>query len=278
VDIGLLTAPLSRKSLDWVIAFAGENGFQALEVAAGPGSKHLDTEGFSARGADSIKRLLTEAGVRISSLAWYANLLDADRARRSELSRQMRGVIKAAEALGVEVVCTIAGMPMPGKDRERTIEEDFPKVFAPLTEFAGARGIKIAFENWYATNFMNLAHWQRAFEVVPAANLGLNFDPSHLLWQGIDYLQAVEHFKDRIFHTHAKDVEVKAHALRWVGNQSRGWWRYVIPGYGEVDWGVYIARLRSAGYSGVLSIEHEDSAFGVEEGFLKGQRHLSQFV
>jgi sugar phosphate isomerase/epimerase len=113
---------------------------------------------------------------------------------------------------------------------------------------------------------------------VPDANLGLNFDPSHLHWQGIDYLEAVDWFKDRIFHTHAKDVEIKRHMLRWVGNQSGGWWRYVIPGYGEINWGVYIARLRAAGYNGVLSIEHEDSAFGVEEGFIKGQRHLAQYV
>lgn len=114
--------------------------------------------------------------------------------------------------------------------------------------------------------------------MVPDENMGLNYDPSHLLHQGIDYLEAVERFKDRIFHTHAKDTEVKQHVLRWVGNQSRGWWRYVIPGFGEVNWGVYIARLRSIGYDDVLSIEHEDGAFGVEEGFIKGQRYLSQFV
>ena len=278
MDIGLLTAPFGRKSLDQVIAFARDNGFQALEVVAGPGSKHLDTNGFSARRAGEVKRLLEGTDVRISSLAWYANLLDPGRARRNELSRQMRGVIRAAKLLEVDVVCALAGMPMPGKDRMRTIEEDFPKVFAPLTEFAGEHKVKIAFENWFATNIMNLAHWQRAFEVVPAANLGLNFDPSHLLWQGIDYLEAVEKFRDRIFHTHAKDTEVKAHVLRWVGSQSPGWWRYVIPGYGEVNWGVYIARLRSVGYNGVLSIEHEDGAFGVEEGFIKGRRHLAQFV
>jgi sugar phosphate isomerase/epimerase len=278
VEIGLLTAPFGRRSLESVIDFAKEHGFRALEVAAGPGSRHLDTAAFTARQADHLKRLLEKSGVRISSLACYVNLLEPARGERAQRAKDLRGVIKAAAALGVEVVCTLAGMPMPGKDRMRTIEEDFPGVFRPLAEFAGERGIKLAFENWYATNIMNLAHWQRVFEVVPAPNLGLNFDPSHLLWQGIDYLEAVDRFKERIFHTHAKDVEIAQHALRWLGNQSGGWWRYVIPGYGEVNWGVYIARLRRAGYNGVLSIEHEDGAFDAEEGFIKGQRYLATYV
>ena len=278
MEIGLLTAPFAQKSLEWIVGFARENGFQALEVAAGPGSDHLDTQRLTPARASEIKRLVAEAGVRLSSLAWYVNLLDPDEAKRAELSNDMQGVIQAAASLGVEVVCTMAGMPMPGKDRMRTIEEDFPGMFRPLVEFAAERGVRIAFENWTATNIQNLAHWQRVFEVVPHANLGLNFDPSHLLWQGIDYLEAVDRFRDRIFHTHAKDTEIKHHVLRWVGNQSSGWWRYVIPGYGEVNWPVYIARLRSIGYDGVLSIEHEDSAFGVEEGFVKGQRHLARYI
>jgi len=278
VEIGLLTAPFGKEPLERVVAFAKQHGFQALEVASGPGSAQLDTQALTAERASEIKRLLAESGVRISSLAYYVNLLDPDQAKRVKLSQEMRGVVEAAAALGVEVVCTLAGMPMLGKDRMHTIEEDFPGVFQPLVEFAAGRGVKIAFENWFATNFQNLAHWQRAFEVVPAANLGLNFDPSHLLWQGIDYLEAVERFRDRIFHTHAKDTEVKQHVLRWVGSQSSGWWRYCIPGYGEVNWGVYIARLRGVGYDGVLSIEHEDGTFGVEEGFIKGRRYLAQFV
>ena len=278
MDIGLLTAPLTDKPLDYVVSFAKANGFRALEVAAGPGSKHIDTATMSKDQAGRIRDMVAASGVRISSLAWYANLLDPDPAKRNQMSADMRKVIDAAVALGVEVVCTMAGMPMPGKSKMATIEQDFAGVFALLVEYAGDKGVKIAFENWYATNIQNLAHWQRVFEVVPAPNLGLNFDPSHLHWQGIDYLAAVDEFKDRIFHTHAKDVEIKQHLLRRVGNQADGWWRYCIPGYGEIDWGVYIARLRDAGYDGVLSIEHEDRAFGAEDGFIKGQRQLAQWV
>lgn len=278
MQIGLLTAPFGEKSLAWIVDFAHAHGFGALEVTAQPGGGHIDTAALSDEKVAKIKDVLHQGGVRISSLAFYANLLDPEEARRSQLAEHMHSVIDAAQALGVEVVCTLAGMPLPGKDRMATIEEDFPGVFAPLADYAGERNIKLAFENWFATNIQNLAHWERVFEVVPAPNLGLNYDPSHLLWQGIDYLAAVETFRDRIFHTHAKDTEIRQHALRRLGNQATGWWRYCIPGYGEVDWGVLIARLRDVGYDGALSIEHEDRAFGVEEGFIKGQRYLSQFV
>jgi len=186
--------------------------------------------------------------------------------------------MEAAEALEVDIVCTMAGMPAPGKDRLKTLSEDFPKVFGPLAKRAAKAGQKIAFENWTATNLMNLEMWDRCFEVVPDENLGLNFDPSHLYWQGIDYLEAVDRYAKRIFHTHAKDTEVRQHLLRRLGNQVYGWWRYVIPGYGDINWGVYIARLRRAGFNGVLSIEHEDGAFGAEEGLLKGLRHLALFA
>lgn len=278
MDIGLLTAPFRQRPLEEVVRFAADAGFQALEVVAGPGELQLDTTALTPDRAQEIRSLVSGAGVRISSLAYYANLLEPEEAHRQTRIEAMKGVIEAAAALGVDVVCTLAGMPLPGKDRRQTIEEDFPAVFGPLARFAAERGVKVAFENWFATNLMNLEHWRRAFEVVPDPNVGLNFDPSHLHWQGIDYLAAVDEFADRIFHTHAKDVEIRQHVLRRVGNQSDGWWRYVIPGYGEINWGVYIARLRSAGYDGVLSIEHEDRAFGVEEGFVRGRRHLAQFV
>jgi len=278
MHVGLLTGPFSDKSLEWIIGFAKENGFGALEVVAEPGGRHLDTAKLSAEKAKKINAALKKAGIRISSLAYYNNLLEPDAKTRTARIEAMESVIDAASALGVGVVCTLAGFPMPGKDRTQTIDEDYPGVFRPLAKYAAKKKIKIAFENYFATNIRNLADWEQVFTVVPDANMGLNYDPSHLLHQGIDYLEAVEKFKDRIFHTHAKDTEVKQHVLRWVGNQSRGWWRYVIPGFGDVNWGVYIARLRSIGYDDVLSIEHEDGAFGVEEGFIKGQRYLSQFV
>jgi sugar phosphate isomerase/epimerase len=178
----------------------------------------------------------------------------------------------------VEVVCTLAGLPPAGKDKMKVIEEDCAQVFPPLLDYAASKGVKIALENWYATNIQHLGHWHRLFEVVPNANFGLNFDPSHLMWQDIDYIEAVDKFANRIFHTHAKDTEVKTHIKRIVGNQGGGWWRYVIPGLGQIRWGEYIAALRRNGFNGVLSIEHEDDAVDSEEGFLIGKKYLEQFI
>ena len=276
--VGILTAPFERESLEQVAAFAGEYGFGGLEVVAGPGSSHINLDGFDQAAAERLADLMERRALQISSLAAYVNNTDADPERRRANNEIVRKAIDAAALLGVEVVCTLAGHPVPGKSKMKTIEEECTQVFPPLLEYAERKGIKIALENWYATNIQHLGHWQRLFEVVPNKNFGLNYDPSHLLWQDIDYLHAVDAFADRIFHTHAKDTEVKEGKRRWVGNQADGgWWRYVIPGLGAVRWGEYLGVLRANGYNGVLSIEHEDNTVSREEGFLLGKKYLEQF-
>jgi sugar phosphate isomerase/epimerase len=276
--VGILTAPFGQEPLEHVAAFAAEYGFGGMEVSSGPGSKHIDLTAFTQADADRINSLLEKRNLVISSLAAYQNNTDPDPARRARAHEIVRKAIDAASLLGVSVVCTLAGHPVPGKSKMQTIEEDCAEVFPPLVEYADSKGIKIALENWYATNIQHLGHWQRLFEVVPAQNFGLNFDPSHLMWQDIDYIGAVDKFADRIFHTHAKDTAVKPGLKAWVGNQDGGgWWRYVIPGLGGIRWGEYISALRRNGYNGVLSIEHEDGAVGREEGFLIGKKYLEQF-
>ncbi len=276
MQIGFLTAPFRNETLERVIEFAGANGFQALEVASAPGGGHIDFANLTDARTAEIKGLLQKHSVRISSLAWYTNMTDV--AKRDENARNFRLLIDAAQKLDVEVVCTLAGMPVEGKDKIKTIEEDCSAVFTPLVEYAASKGIKIALENWFATCLQGLAHFDRMFEVVPHENFGLNFDPSHLVHQQIDYIAAVERYANRIFHTHAKDTEIREDKLRYLGNQMGGWWRYVIPGFGRVRWGEYIACLRRNGYNGVLSIEHEDGAMGREEGFIKGKNYLSLFA
>jgi len=276
MQVGLLTSPFRNETLDQVIEFASSNGFDALEVAAGPGSGHVDFANLTDARAEEIKRRLAAAGVVISSLAWYTNTTDPG--KREEIARDFRRLVDAAQKLGVGVVCTLAGMPVAGKDKIKTIEEDCAAVFPPLVEYAASKGIKVALENWFATCLQGLAHFDKMFEVVPHENFGLNFDPSHLVHQQIDYIGAVERYAKRIFHTHAKDTEIRDDKLAYLGNQMGGWWRYVIPGFGRVKWGEYIACLRRCGYNGVLSIEHEDGALGREEGFIKGKNFLRMFA
>ena len=276
MKIGLLTARFGDTPLNDIIEFAGRNGFDALEIATGPGARHLDTANLTDARVSEIQDFLDFNNITVSSLAWYTDMTATK--NREETAKSFRQLIDAAKKLNINVVCTLAGMPVAGKDKIKTIEEDCAVVFPPLVEYAAEKGIKIALENWFATCLQGLAHFDRMFEVVPNENFGLNFDPSHLMWQGIDYTAAVDRYAKRIFHTHAKDTEVRDDKLAYLGNQASGWWRYVIPGFGRVKWGEYIGALRRVGYDGVVSIEHEDRTFDAEEGFIKGKNYLRTFV
>ncbi|MDE2126870.1 MAG: sugar phosphate isomerase/epimerase [Armatimonadetes bacterium] len=278
MNVGILTGPFGNEPLEAVAAFAAEYGFRSLEVATGPGSKHIDTAAWTVDRSAEVSQLMERRALQISSLAAYTNLTDGDAGRRARNVETVMKAIDIAADLNVEVVCTLAGLPPAGKDRFKVIAEDCTVVFPPILKHARSKGIKIALENWYATNIQHLGHWDELFRAVPDDNFGLNFDPSHLLWQGIDYIAAVDHFASRIFHTHAKDTEISERKRDWVGVLGDGWWRYVIPGLGQVRWGEYIAALRRNQYNGVLSIEHEDGAVEREEGFLIGKKYLEQFI
>ena len=274
--VGLLTAPFGGESIDTVIDFAAAEGIKGLEITVGPGN-HIDTTTFDEKEAARIRELVEKNGLVITSLAYYVNVCDG----KPQTSEHYLKAIDAAKMLGTDVVCGMAGMPVEGKSKAETIKDVVPGVYRPILDYAGEKGIRIALENWWGTNITHLGHWDLIFDVLPDEHFGLNFDPSHLILQGIDYLEAVDTYKDRIFHTHAKDTEIKQHIVRKLGNLfsfDEGWWRYVIPGFGDIDWGVYIERLYSIGYNGVLSIEHEDGAQGREAGFVRGARYLNQFV
>jgi len=273
MQIGLLTAPFDAKDwpLERIITWAGKNGFDCLEVAV---PKHLDPGAvLSQQAAAGLREKLSAAGVSISSLACYDSRI-TDPAGRDQAVATLRSAVQAAEALGVGVVCALAGFPAPGKSKMKTIREDLPGIFGAVCAEADKRGIRIALENWFQTCLQHLDHWKALFEVLPQENFGLNFDPSHLLWQGIDYLAAVEEFAPRIFHTHAKDCAINDAALRRLGALEGGWWRYTIPGTGRIAWGEYLGRLREVGFDGAVSIEHEDGTLGPEEGFRMGAAYL----
>lgn len=269
MKVGMLTAPFSNDDMDTVVNFAAEAGFDSLEIR-GP-SKHCDFDNLN---VEAIQDAVSQADLEISSIAAYVDITNGDAATREANRAIIDKALNAVEKLECGVLCCTAGLPPVGMTREQCIVNEAAPYFRELTKKAADKGVKIAMENWYATNIRSLGQWDMIFNEVPAENFGLNFDPSHLVWQGIDHLYAVEKFASRIFHTHAKDVEIKQHKLSYLGNQESGWWRYVIPGFGDIDWGVYCARLRANGFNGVLSIEHEDSAVGREEGFELGLGYL----
>jgi sugar phosphate isomerase/epimerase len=278
MKIGVLTVPFGGDwSLDRIITWASKNDIDCLEVYV---PRHLDPVALlDGSAAGELKATLARAGVSISSLAFYSPGINSpDAAVRKKDLATLTATVRAAEAIGVDTVCTLAGMPLPNQTKMDTIRKDLPGVFGPVVEEAASRGVRIAFENWFATNIQHLDHWRAIFDVLPQKNVGLNFDPSHLAWQGIDYLAAVSEFADRIFHTHAKDVAINDAVLRRVGVLERGWWRYTIPGTGRIAWGEYLGKLREIKFDGAVSIEHEDGTFGAEEGFLVGARYLRSLI
>ena len=274
MQVGMLTAPFGGDDLETVVGFASCAGFDALEVAVG--AKHCDVMGKL--DVKAFMATIEGAGLKVSSLAAYCNCSDGNEDARKANRTTIEEALKVCKKGGIPVLCTMAGMPPAGMSKEQCIKDIAAPYLKTLCKKAADAGVKIALENWTATNIQHLAQWDMIFDLVDMDNFGLNFDPSHLYWQGIDHLYAVEKFASRIFHTHAKDTEIEQHKLSYIGNQVGGWWRYVIPGMGDIDWGVYIARLRKNGFNGVLSIEHEDGAVGREEGFRLGLKHLRNWA
>ncbi|HEU5104099.1 MAG TPA: sugar phosphate isomerase/epimerase family protein [Roseiflexaceae bacterium] len=277
MHVGILTAPLRTKPLAELIPWAAQQGIRALEIDVRAGS-HLDALKVDDTALEQLQGLLSAHKVEISSLACYALLTGVSNEQVAQSRQAIEAAIKLAARLGVSTVCTLAGFPAAGKSKVKTIAEDLPSAMRPLLDLAGQNGVRLALENWYATNIQHLDHWRGVFEALPDAHFGLNFDPSHLDWQGIDVNAAVNEFRERIFHVHAKDVSVDLAKLKRVGYNGEGWWRYTLPGYGRILWGDFITTLRRIGYDGVLSIEHEDDAFPAEEGFVKSARYLNTLV
>jgi sugar phosphate isomerase/epimerase len=279
VKLGLLTAAFPDLSLDEVATWAASEGFEMLEIACWPaaggekrryaGVTHIDVDSFD---PDEVWKTLGRQGLEISALAYYPNNLHPDDTHREEVNGHLRKVIDAASALGVGIVGTFAG-----NDKDRPLPENlerFRRIWPPLVAYAGERGVKIAIENcpmifsydeWPggANLAWSPAIWDEMFEAIPDENFGLNLDPSHLVWLMIDYERAVYDYSERIFHVHAKDLEVRRDGLYRHGTFSSGigWQVPRLPGLGEVRWDRYLAALYAVGYDHVVSVEHEDRRF-----------------
>ncbi len=269
MHIGLLTARFRDKSLPEMIEWAAGAGFTRMEVT----SKHIGLE--ASKDDDAVRSALERTGMRLSSIAHYDGGCLKDPAASS--AGLVKAIARAVE-FGTGVVCALSGLPLEGKTKEESIDQSFEAVFGPAVEEAEKRDVRIAIENWFATTFQHFELWDRGLALVDSERLGLNYDPSHLEWQGIDYVAGVDTYAKRIFHVHAKDVTIDHAKLERVGCLASGWWRYTIPGQGEVNWGRFVSALRSAGYDGVLSIEHEDGTFDAEAGFELGLKYLRNFV
>jgi len=281
MKLGFCSAIVPEMSLEEVIDFAAEEGFECVEVMCWPvgkaerryaGVTHLDVTNFRKTDAARVHALCRETGVSISALGYYPNPLAADRKEAKVYIDHIKRVIRAAELLGVGLVNTFVG-----RDPTKSVEDNWPRfgqVWKPLVAFAAGRGVRIGIENcpmlftgdeWPGGK--NLAYcpaiWRRMFREIPSRRFGLNYDPSHLVWQQMDPIGPLREFARRIFHVHAKDVRIDRERLNDVGILATPLEYHCpkLPGLGEIDWGRFFSVLGDVGYTGPVCIEVEDRAY-----------------
>ena len=300
MKLGFLTACLPNRSLDQLVPWAVEHGFEALEVAAWPDlgdrpftATHLDPEKIDNAKAEEVQALFETHGLTLSSLAYYDNNLHPNPDERDAINGHVVKAIDAAALLGCPTVGTFIG-----RDPTQTVAENLrqaEKLFAPIVEHAGEKGVKVVIENcvmegWHPDGYPgNLAYSPELWEWMFSLGLYLNYDPSHLVWMGIDPVAAVKPYVDKVAHAQAKDIEVFPEQRNRYGFPGKavgredpwdvGWWRYRVPGLGQVDWVRVVDALYEGGFDGVLSVEHEDPVWGgtearIETGLAVAHRTL----
>ena len=281
MQLGFVSAILPELSLKEVAKFARQAGYCCVELMCWPPSKaerryagvtHVNVVDLSPGKAAEVKGIMDEAGVSISGLGYYPNPLCPDHAEGQKYIDHIKKVISAASILGVTRVNSFIG-----RDWTKSVDDNWPRfldVWKPLIKFAEEAGVKIGIENcpmlfskdeWPGGKNLAVspAIWRRMFADIPSANFGLNYDPSHMIWQHMDYVQPIREFADRLHHVHAKDVRIDRARLNDVGILAHPNLYHTpkLPGLGDVNWGQFFSALTDAGYRGPVCVEVEDRAY-----------------
>jgi sugar phosphate isomerase/epimerase len=289
IQLGFVSAILADLDLEEVLAFANAEGFACVELMCWPKGKaerryagvtHVDVDGFDEAAAKRVLTLLDEHGVAISGLGYYPNPLAPDEGEARVYVEHLKAVMQAAKLLGVTRVNTFVG-----RDWTKSVDAQWTRfldTWRPLVACAEQQGVRVGIENcpmlftgdeWPGGK--NLATtpaiWRRMFEDIPSECFGLNFDPSHFVWQQMDYLKPLREFRARIFHVHAKDARLDRERLDDVGIMATPleFHRPKLPGLGEVNWGRFFSVLTDSGYDGPVCVEVEDRAY---EGSLEARQ------
>jgi sugar phosphate isomerase/epimerase len=303
MKLGLLTAPLPQVPLMEIAKWAHEQRFEALEVCCWPksadanrryaGITHIDVENLSAaQGSEIVDELKTHK-IEMSALGYYPNNLHPDPKHRESVNEHTKKVIRAAGLMNVPVVSTFIGADAAKTQAQNW--EEAQKVWPDIVQYAADNNVKIAIENcpmifskdeWPSGH--NVAYspkiWREMFALF-GPTVGLNLDPSHLVWQMIDIERVIREFGSRIYHTHVKDMEIDREGLYENGIMSAGigWQRPRLPGYGEVNWPRFVSTLSQVGYDGVLCVEHEDRRYEgtdelVKQGFMIARNQIAPLL
>ena len=299
MKLGFVSAILDGWNFEEMIDTASEMGFSCVEVACWPcgkaerryaGVSHINVDELTDEKAAEILAYCAKKGVEISPLAFYPNTMDADLEKRAANVEHLKKVIRASHKLGVNLVTTFIG-----RDQTKNVEENLElvkEVWPPIIAEAEKYGVKIGIENcptlfgpdqWPGgQNLMTTpANWRKVFEILPSDNLGINYDPSHFVWQMIDYIKPIYEFKDKIFHVHFKDIKLYQDKLDQVGVMAYPleFMAPKLPGLGDVDWGRYVSALTDIGYDSPVCIEVEDRAFeGSREKILDSLRLSKKYM
>lgn len=303
LDLGFVSAILPGLSFEKVIDFAAANGFRCVEMMCWPKGKaerryagvtHIDVTDLNQKKAAYLNEYAAKKGVYISGLGYYPNPLDPDLKQAKFFIDHIKKVIKAASLMKIPVVNTFIG-----RDYTKNLEENFvrfKKTWPSIISYAEDLGVKIGIENcpmlftndeWPGGKNMAIspAVWDRMFEIIPSKTLGLNYDPSHMIWQMMDPIQPIYDYKDRIHHIHLKDAKVYRNRLDRNGILSTPLTYHSpkLPGLGDVNWNHFFTAVTDIRYRGPLCIEVEDKAFegseaDVEKAILTARNYLRQYL
>lgn len=301
MKLGLVSAILDGWDLEGMLKEASAAGYSCVEVACWPAGKaerryagvsHIDVCNTSPEYIARVKALFQQYGLTISSLAFYPNPLDTEKGPAAV--EHLYHVIEMSALLGVNMVTTFIG-----RDQSRTVEENLElvkSVWPPILDYAREKGVRVAIENcpmlfgadqWPGGQnlFTSPANWQKVFDALPYDNLGVNYDPSHFIWQMIDYVKPIYQFRDKVFHVHVKDIKLYRDKLDQVGimGYPLDFMSPKLPGLGDVDWGKYISALTDIGYNGPVCVEVEDKAFEgsperIVDSITLSRKYMEQFV
>lgn len=305
MKVGVLTAILEEYTFEEAVDIASKIGYECIEVACWPtgnaerryaGVSHIDVERVAVdeKYREHILNYTREKKIEISALGFYPNTMDSNIEKRSANIDHLKKVIRAAKLLNVKVVNTFIG-----RDQTKPLDENlkmFDQIWPQIIRYAEECNVRIAIENcpmlfgkdqWPGgQNLMTTpVIWREVFKRIPSPNFGLNFDPSHFVWQQMDYIRPIYEFKDRIFHIHFKDIKLLKEELLECGIMAYPLDYMVpkLPGLGDVDWGKFVSALTDIEYDGHACVEVEDRAFeGSAEKVLKSleqsKKYMDQFV
>lgn len=293
MKIGFVSAILPELTFEEVIDFAASEGFEAVELACWPKGKserryagvtHIDVEELTESRIEEIKKYSSEKGIEISALAYYPNNMDKDLEKRKVYNEHLIKLFTAAKKLDIKMVNTFIGR-VTDRDLDYNLSI-LNEVWDPIIAAAKSEDIKVGIENcpmyftydeWPAgQNLFSSPHnWDKIFAKLNTDVLGINYDPSHQVLQGMDYVKPMLDYKDKLFHLHFKDITIVKEKLNEYGYFAPPNKFSVpkIPGHGDINWGKFVAGAYDSGFRGYACIEVEDRNF--EESLESRKKSLS---